>query len=194
MSEPSAGAGIVVCPFEFGFWRPLWQVRLAQLAEHGVVLDPEAIPERPAHVGRDGPEWDIHRMEEVYLSGAGGFWLAWAEGVPVGYVGGQDIGNTLELRRMYVRADQRRRGIGTWLVRALVDHGAARGVKTVELWTAGDGPGRALYERLGFQATDGPGAAFRDVAERTGYTPGPDEIRMRLDVPSFQSRRDEGER
>ncbi len=63
----------------------------------------------------------------------------------------------------------------------LTAHGAANGASAVELWTARHGPGRRLYESLGFRETPGPGEAFRGVIARTGYEPGEDEIRMRRD-------------
>ncbi|HZO88610.1 MAG TPA: GNAT family N-acetyltransferase, partial [Chthonomonadaceae bacterium] len=97
-------------------------------------------------------------------------------------VGGQDIGGAVELRRMYVRQDFRRRGIGRDLVKALVAHCGAQGVPVIELWTAREGAGRKLYESIGFQMVANPGEAFANVEAVTGYTPGEDEIRMRLQL------------
>jgi len=146
------------------------------------VLPPNALPAGPEQVDRSDPEWDYHRIAEVYLQGAGGFWLAHWEDVPVGHVGGQDIGGAVELRRMYVRQDFRRRGIGRDLVKALVAHCGAQGVPVIELWTAREGAGRKLYESIGFQMVANPGEAFANVEAVTGYTPGEDEIRMRLQL------------
>jgi GNAT superfamily N-acetyltransferase len=177
MEEP-----ISVIPFAWEHWGPLWQIRFAQLAEDGIILGPDAIPRQPADVGRDDPEWDFHHMAEVYLQGAGGFWLAWWGDMPVGYVGAQDLGGVIELRRMYVSADCRRRGIGTRLVQTLIRYCTMKGGRAVELWTADDGPGRLLYERLGFRQCAGPGSGFEHVAVATNYSPGPDELRMHLDL------------
>jgi GNAT superfamily N-acetyltransferase len=167
-------------PFDWGHWTSLWQLRFAQLAEHGIWLDPEEMPQGPEDVGRDDPEWDYDHMAEVYLRGAGGFWLAWWGDVPAGHVGAQDLGGVVELRRMYVRAEYRRRGIGTRLVQALIEHCASQGVQAIELWTAEEGPGRQLYRRLGFRRTGGPGPGYEQVDAATGRPPAADEIRMRL--------------
>jgi len=175
---------IVVIPFTWEHWPTLWAVRRAQLAEHGILLGPDSTPEppRPGVKMRDEHEWDYYHMDQVYLRGAGNFWLAWYGECPSGHVGGQDVGGAIELRRMYVVANYRRRGVGTKLVMALIAHSRAQGIGAIELWTAGDGPGRHLYRALGFRETGGPGAEFRDIAGRTRYTPDPEEIRMRLDL------------
>ncbi len=175
---------ISVKPFAWDHWRSLWELRFHQLAENGIVLSFDDIPAQPEDAGRDHPEWDYHHIAEVYLRDAGGFWLAWSDDTAVGHVGGQDLGGVIELRRMYVRADYRRRGIGAHLVRALTAHSVARGVKAIELWTAQDGPGRFLYARTGFREVSGPG--FADAVTLTGRTPSDREIRMRLDLSNLK--------
>jgi GNAT superfamily N-acetyltransferase len=182
MEVRSTGSGTLIRPFAWEDWRALWTIRFAQLAEHGVPVEPSEIPERPESGVEDQYEWDFHHMGDVYLRGAGNFWLAWYTVLPVGYVGGQDIGGAIELRRMYVKAAWRQRGIGTALVRALIAHSRARGVHAIELWTAPDGPGRRLYHALGFRETSGPGVEFNEIALLTRYTPGTNENRMRLDL------------
>ena len=67
-------------------------------------------------------------------------------------------------------------------VEALMVHSRIQGVHAIESWTAVNGPGRRLYHALGFRETEGPGVEFKDITSRTRYTPGADEIRMRLDV------------
>jgi GNAT superfamily N-acetyltransferase len=191
MAEPT-----VVKRFEWAHWAALWQLVAAHLAENGIVLDPEEVvppipPQAPDQVARDEHEWDLDYIGVLYLQGAGGFWLAWQGkppgDVPVGHVGAQDLGaGGVELRRMYVRADYRRRGIGTHLVQALIEHCAAHGGHAVELWTARGGLGQRLYAKLGFRPTKAPGPEYAQVEAKTGYRPGEDEIRMRLglsDVP-----------
>lgn len=179
---------ISIAPYAASYWRALWRLRLCQLAEAGTVLPDEAIPEQPEDVGRDDYEWDYHHIAEVYLRGAGGFWLAfWGDAgfatlALAGHIGGQDVGGAIELRRMYVRAEFRRNGIGAGLVHALLDHCRARGARAVELWTGAEGSGRRLYERLGFRVTRGPGKEFTDLQYRLNYIQGEDEIRMRLEL------------
>ncbi len=130
MSERGTQGPISVKPFAWEHWTSLWQIRNAHLAELGIVLSPEdeEIPPVAMGVGREDHEWDFHHIDAVYLSGAGGFWLAWWDDVPVGYVGAQDLGGVAELRHMYVRAAYRRRGIGTRLAQALLAHCAAHGI------------------------------------------------------------------
>ena len=181
---------ISVKPFEWAHWVPFCRLGLAHLAEHGILLDPEAIePPRPVpeQIDKSEHEWDLEYLDVSYLRGAGGVWLAWDGEKPVGHVGAQDLGGTdvcvgVELRRMYVRAEYRRRGIGTRLVQTLIEHCAAKGARAIELWTARDGLGRLLYDGLGFVRTDQPGPEYEGVEAETGYRPGLDEIRMRLDL------------
>jgi GNAT superfamily N-acetyltransferase len=170
---------VQVKPFKWEHWGALWELRAHQLAENGILL-----PDLPGE--GEGPdlsspyEKDYHRIDSVYLSGAGSFWIAWLEDTPIGCVGAQDLGKVpgrgrgVELRRMYVREAYRRRGVGTCLVQALIDHCAAHGVGAVELWTAENGPGRHLYARLGFRVVPGPGPEFQDLPEWR------DQMRMRL--------------
>ena len=73
---------LAILPFAWGHWR----VRHHQLAEEGIVVPPEAIPDEPMNVGRDDHEWDYHPIADVFLRGAGGFWLAWWERIPVGHI------------------------------------------------------------------------------------------------------------
>jgi GNAT superfamily N-acetyltransferase len=188
MATVPADFHFVVKPFAWEDWRALWLVRFAQLGEEGIVLDPASISPQPQPELEDNPEWDFDHMDEVYLCGAGSFWLAWdASGAghcsrPIGYVGAQDVGGVLELRHMYVQESYRRRGVGTALVQALIAHGRAQDVPAVELWTAPDGPGRPFYQTLGFRVTQRPRAEYKDVLARTRYTPGADEIRLRLEL------------
>jgi GNAT superfamily N-acetyltransferase len=183
MAEP-----IVVKPFEWAHWTALWQLVAAHLAEQGIVLDPEEVvppvpPQAPEQVVRGEYEWDLDYIGVIYVRGAGGFWLAWEGETPVGHVGAQDLGaRGVELRRMYVRADYRRRGIGTRLVQALIEGCASKGAAAIELWTEHEGLGHRLYAKLGFRPTETPGPEYGRLEAETGYRPGEDEIRMRLDL------------
>jgi ribosomal protein S18 acetylase RimI-like enzyme len=62
----------------------------------------------------------------------------------------------VELHLLAVTAAQRKAGLGAALVRAAVDHGAARGARRMLLWTqASMGAAQRLYERNGFQRAPG---------------------------------------
>ena len=182
MAVHTTSLPITVTPFTRREWIALWTVRLMQLAEHGIQIDPATLPDHP-QLGTDHPhEWDFHHLDQVYLRGAGHFWIARCAAQPIGYIGGQDLGGAIELRRMSVNAFYRRRGIGSTLVQALIDRSRAYAIPAIELWTAAEGSGRQLYQTFGFQVTAGPGTEFADVIGRTRYTPSDDEIRMRLEL------------
>jgi GNAT superfamily N-acetyltransferase len=174
-------------PFAWDDWPALWAIRFSHLAEHGIQVDLTAIPERPQPGTGDEHERDFHHIDDVYLCGAGNFWLAWYNDLPIDSIGGQDVGGAIELRRMYVIAAYRRCGVGTALVRALIAHSRVHDIPVVELWTAAGGPGWRLYRALGFRETTDPGEEFKEVAALTRYTPGTDEIRMRLEVRTCQA-------
>ncbi len=179
---PPTSDNLVIRAFDWSQWRAIWQLRLRHLAEEGIVLDEAtAIPAEPEDLGDDDQEWDFNHIDSVYLRGVGWFWLAWVDGEPVGHIGAQDLGQGgVELRAMYVARELRRRGIGAALVSELLRHCAAGGAHVVELWTAIDGVGRKLYEPFGFRQVPAPGAEYPGLAERTHFTPGDDQIRMRL--------------
>jgi GNAT superfamily N-acetyltransferase len=161
----------LIKPFQWEDWNGLWQLRTRQLAEEGIMTDGE-LPEKP---DLSSPyEQDYHRIDQVYLAARGNFWIAWMDALPVGHIGAEDKGDHVELRRMYVRSEYRRHGIGTLLVQALIKHCIEQKVGIVELWTANDGPGRFLYEKLGFRQVEIAGE------ELDGTTDDNNEIRMRL--------------
>ena len=68
--------------------------------EEGVVLDPLSISTSLQPAVNDQHERDPHHIDQIYLRGTSNLGLAWNMGNPVGYVGGQNIGNAIELRRM----------------------------------------------------------------------------------------------
>ena len=158
----------------------MWEVRFAQLAEEGIAVEPTAMPEHPQPGIDLDHAWDYHHTEQVYLRGAGSFWLVWHMERPVGHVGRQDVSSAIELRRMYVRASRRRLGVGTKLVEALIAHTHAQAVRAIKLWTAVNVPGRQFYPTLGFRETEGPGPEFDQIHFPVDITT--DQIRMRLDV------------
>ncbi len=158
----------------------MWRLRACQLAEAGVFIEPQTSPpDFNLPYDESNPEYheiDMERIDQAYLQGRGNFWIAWTGDEPLGYVGAQDFGDYIELRNMYVRLEFRQSGIGTQLVKALVEHCIAQKAERIELWTAGDGLGRILYKKFGFQQVTPTGVEF-DYAKRAG-----EEIRMRLDL------------
>jgi GNAT superfamily N-acetyltransferase len=170
----------LIKPFQWGdgSWSGLWHLRNCQLVEEGIMTDYDDVPEKP---DLSSPyEKDYHRIDQVYLAARGSFWIAWIDDLPVGHVGAEDRGGYVELRHMYVRSDYRRRGIGALLVQALVKHCIEQKVDTVELWTAGDGLGRMLYEKFGFRQVEIPEEEY-DGPDSNG------QIRMRLALTDFST-------
>ena len=182
MNGNTVRENILVKPFQWEHWNTLMQLLSSHLAEDGVILDPEEISDKPEDTPPGTADWDLDHIDQVYLSRSGGFWLAWYGDIPMGHVGAQDLGGVIELRRMYVKAEYRRRGAGTKLVRALIKHCAAKGVRAIELWTEENGLGHFLYAKLGFYKTGKPGAEFGNLEFAIGRSTRPDEIRMRLDL------------
>ncbi|MBN1640338.1 MAG: GNAT family N-acetyltransferase [Anaerolineae bacterium] len=183
MSPQATESEISVQPFRWAHWWALCTLVRQHLAEDGidVPLDLSA-PDPGIASFADSPEADLDLIDRVYLRRGGGFWIAWLGDEPVGHVGAQDVGRAIELRRMWVREPYRSCGVGRQLVRALIDHSVAQGIGSVEVWTADDGPGRALYEDMGFRTVAEPGAAFLDKRVLLARDPGEREIRMRLDL------------
>jgi GNAT superfamily N-acetyltransferase len=165
-------APIVIRPYAHPDWRALWQIRAAYLAEDGIQVD--KLPDQPDLTSPY--EVDLHRIDETYLRAKGNFWIAWVGATPAGYVGAQDMGKGIELRRMYVQPSFRRHGVGGRLVHCLIEHCTAHGVKIIELWTAYDGLGRHLYAKFGFRPTAQRGPEFSMAPIRDG------EMRIRLNL------------
>jgi len=147
---------ISVRAFEWPDWYAMWKLRAYHLAELGIIID-DADPGPPDFAlpydesNPNYPEMDMDRIDEAYLKDRGNFWIAWSDDQPLGYVGAQDCGDHIELRRMYVRAEYRRRGIGTLLVQALIGHCKRQKVRMIKLWTSDDGLGHFLYAKCGFR-------------------------------------------
>jgi len=147
---------VSVRPFEWKDWSDLWKLRAYQLAESDIVVDlsQQGPPNFDLPYDEVNPatyDIDLERIDQAYLKARGNFWLAWLGEQPAGYVGAQDMGSYIELRHMYVRHEYRRRGIGTQLVQALMDHCEKQRASPIKLWTDPTGNGRLLYETLGFQ-------------------------------------------
>ena len=108
---------------------------------------------------------DIENITEAYLSddGMSGFWVAELDGEVVGMVGVQQtVDNTAEIRRLRVRADMRRRGIGAELMEQAISfcrhHAYLKVVLDVRLEHE---PAIALFSKFAFTL-----ARRREVAGR----------------------------
>jgi GNAT superfamily N-acetyltransferase len=177
----SANMAIEIKPFSWEDWYAMWQVQAHHLAEGGIRIDLSAQGPPDFTLVYDEtnpnyPEMDMERIDEAYLKGRGNFWLAWVDGQAVGFVGAQDMGDYVELRRMYVWDEYRRLGIASLLVQALIAHCRQQQVAAVRLWTESAGPGRFLYAKLGFRQVELEGSELSHFRALQG------EIRMRLNL------------
>lgn len=105
----------------------------------GVVLD----------VDREAPE--LRAVASAFGARGGGFWVAERTGRVVGCVGYVRAAGGVELRKLYVSATARRRGLGRALCRRVEDAARAAGGRFVELWTdTRFEAAHRLYARLGY--------------------------------------------
>lgn len=109
-----------------------------------------------AEAGRTDEEW----LSWATRASAGDkrtMYLAWLDRRAAGIVGGYRSAPepaAVELVSMWTAAEARRTGIGSRLVRAIVDWAIESQASSVGLWvTRGNAPAQALYESLGFRAT-----------------------------------------
>lgn len=127
----------------------------------GCVLDlpgiDDDLPRMRAAVDEAGGEfWVVERDEEVVAC------AGWAPHPVDGRPGG-------ELKRLYVRADQRGSGIGRWLVERVEAAAAAAGAEVVELWSdTRFHDAHRLYTRLGYEPT-GETRDLHDPSATTEY-------------------------
>ena len=94
----------------------------------------------------------IDRLPSPYTPPTGGLWVAWEGTDAVGCVALQSLStDTGEVKRMYVRPEQRGRGIARALANLVIDEARARGYVTLRLGTlASMQPAQNLYTSLGF--------------------------------------------
>lgn len=74
-------------------------------------------------------------------------------GDPIGVISVVDQGETLFLQYIAILPTHQRQGLGTQLVRNLLDQAFERGI-SVTLHVLKINPAKALYDRLGFEVTD----------------------------------------
>lgn len=98
---------------------------------------------------------DIENLKEGYFAddGDSGFWVARLDGETIGMIGVQKtLDNVAEVRRLRVRDDFRRRGIGTLLMKHALRFCQDKGYLKVVLDVQVDrGPAIALFEKFGFK-------------------------------------------
>jgi len=97
---------------------------------------------------------DLLGIEDFYQTGAGGFWVAYTEGNPVGTIALRDIGGRRgALRKMFVKAAYRGRGhaVAETLLRTLLKSAKAGGIDEVFLGTTEKFlAAHRFYEKHGF--------------------------------------------
>jgi ribosomal protein S18 acetylase RimI-like enzyme len=148
----SQASTVQVRPVSADEWATYRDVRLAALAD-----TPEAFSstlERERAFGED--------VWRDRLGSAATF-LAWHNDAPAGTVTvlsyheshQHGFAGAAHLVAMWVRPTARRLGIGRHLVQAALDHARASGAPSMVLWVFLDNErARALYERMGFRATE----------------------------------------
>jgi N-acetylglutamate synthase-like GNAT family acetyltransferase len=97
---------------------------------------------------------DLLNVEDFYLTGAGGFWVALVGGKPVGTIALRDIGERQgALRKMFVNAAYRGRehAVAESLLRTLLKSARAGGIEQVFLGTTEKFlAAHRFYEKHGF--------------------------------------------
>jgi GNAT superfamily N-acetyltransferase len=121
---------------------------------------------------------DLADVPAAYQRGRGGFWTAKDDGRVVGVIGLLDGGGEVALRKMFVHAAYRGKGltVASQLLDALLAHARAKGVKRIFLGTRPEmRAAHRFYEKNGFQsvATEDLPAGFPRM--------GVDSVFFRLD-------------
>ncbi|WP_322480969.1 arsenic resistance N-acetyltransferase ArsN2 [Thermogemmatispora sp.] len=97
-------------------------------------------------------------------------WLAWKDETPIACAGLERYGKRALLRSVAVAPTWRQQGIGSQLVRTVVQEAQALGIQEIYLLTEG---AEAFFKRLGFQpiARENVPAALHASAEWNGACP-----------------------
>ena len=100
----------------------------------------------------DGEIPELRGIASAFAAEDGEFWVAERDGLVVGSIGWVPAGAGAELRKLYVAASERRRGLGGRLCAKVEDAARARGKAHVELWSdTRFREAHALYERRGYR-------------------------------------------
>jgi putative acetyltransferase len=116
-------------------------------------LAPAALKEKfEAYIARSLAE-EIGRVADYYGERNGGFWVAESAGAVVGMFGLEPAGpDAMELRRMYVAPEARRRGIARQMLVFAEDECRRRGLQSLTLSTSElQGEALALYRAAGYR-------------------------------------------
>ncbi|HTX25191.1 MAG TPA: GNAT family N-acetyltransferase [Steroidobacteraceae bacterium] len=146
----------------------------------GGLDDPRVVALLDLHVARARHETargSDHALDLEGLKAADvSFWSVWEEGVLLGVGALKRLpGNHGEVKSMHTAESARRRGVGSALLRHIIDEARGRGMTRLSLETgswAYFAAARSLYARHGFVAC----APFAD------YRPDPNSIFMTLDL------------
>ncbi len=118
----------------------------------------------------DGECPDLRAPASYYHSRGGRFWIAGGKTI-VASVSCEPIrdGDALELKRLYVGAGARGRGLGTRLCGIVEDEARVRGARVIELWTdTRFKDAHRLYRRLGY-ARQPKTRDLHDLSHSTEY-------------------------
>lgn len=116
-------------------------------------LAPAALKEKfEAYIARSLAE-EIGRIADYYGERNGGFWVAESAGTVVGMFGLEPDGpDAMELRRMYVAPEARRRGIARQMLEFAENECRRRGLQSLTLSTSElQGEALALYRAAGYR-------------------------------------------
>jgi len=78
------------------------------------------------------------------------------DGADIGWMQVSEAAKQRHLHQLHIVSEFRNRGIGTWLIRSLLEQAGARG-QAVALNVIRGNPALLLYRRLGFQVVGGDG-------------------------------------
>jgi putative acetyltransferase len=117
-------------------------------------LDPDAATAPTFH----NLEAELDSLPGIYGPPTGSFLLARTDGQPAGCVAFRQVDpHTVELKRMYVRPDQRGNGLGKALVRSLLDEARSQSRNKVVLDSHHTMTGaHKIYRAAGFRDVDPP--------------------------------------
>jgi N-acetylglutamate synthase-like GNAT family acetyltransferase len=118
----------------------------------------------------DGEMPELRKPATAVRAADGQWWVAELDGAIVGSVSiSPSAEHAVELKRLYVAAAARRRGLGAHLVRLAESEAAHRDAHSVFLWTdTRFADAHRLYERLGYARSPGT-RALHDVSNTIEY-------------------------